>query len=491
MLRALLLISISCVQAQHDATASLHSATALFKQGNFQDAAATYRAILENDKFSVPAYAGLVQTYLKAGDVAAADEVSVRAINTIPHSGLIHAMRGDVYFRQGLLAEAEGQYRSGLKLDSNCGRALLGLGKIYSAKSANQQAKEYFARAHALDPDDGDALYRWAVLLPFPQSVTELERHLAEYRSTPEEERREREFIELVRGIGEHEVWVGPKEIKETDVKLTQLTLRPNAVAGLGVRVKFAGNQSATMLLDTGSNWMTISRKLAEKIGARKIFDYAVEGVGDPAAAGGYFAWVDKISISEMEFHDCVVHVTITDAMPGLDGIVGTNIFSKYLVTVDFPAHKLNLASLPATTVGPNDQAVPDLVPERIGAMFSFGHVLLLQTSVNNSASGLFVIDSGSNASSISFRLAQRVGKLHTSNTRVVGIAGSVSGVLVLDDAVLKFSSSAQPKRTLNAYDPHSLSRELGTEVSGFIGYDVLSRMKMRVNYRDGIVEFE
>jgi tetratricopeptide (TPR) repeat protein len=468
----------------------LSSARSLFKQGKFQDAAAAYRAIIEKDESSAQAYAGLVQSYLKADDVPAADDASNQALSTLPHAAILHAGRGDVYFRQGLLTEAETEYRAGLELDKNCARAALGLGKVYSAVADSEHAKEYFAKAHELDPDDGDALYRWAVLLAYPQSADELEKHLSQYHSSPHEERREREFIGLVRGIGDRRVWVGPEIIKATEIHLDVLSPRPGTVVGLGVRVKFPNSASATLLLDTGATWMTIPQKLAEKIGARRISGYAGEGVGDAGPAAGYFAWVDQISVGGVEFHDCVVHVNTKNDASGVDGVTGANIFAKYRVTIHFPERKLTLEELPALKVIEGDRIIPRTNGDSGSATFTFGHILLLHTSVNGTGSGLFVLDSGSNVSSISPELAKHVGKLSRSHSQITGMSGAVSDVSVLPDVVLKFSSMGEPKRDLTAFDPHSLSQQLGTEVSGFIGFDVLSRMSVSINYRDGIVAF-
>lgn len=472
------------------ADAQLASARALFKQGRFQDAAAAYRSILKTDKSSASGYSGLVQSYLKIDDVSAADEASSRAVATLPQSALAHAIRGDVYFRQGLLADAESEYRAALKLDQKCARGLLGMGRIFTAVSSNSQAQDYFASAHDLDPDDGDALYYWAVLQPYPASVHQLEKHLAEYRSTPEEERREREFIELVRGIGERQAWVGPKEISPTEIKLELVSPRPGQVLGLGVHVKFNNSVNAIFLVDTGASWMTIPRKLAEKIGARKISDYGIEGVGDSGPASGYFAWVDKIAVGDVEFHDCVVHVATKNDLGGVDGVIGTDIFAKYSVTIDSPAHKLSLAPL-AGKIATGNERVQSVTDGRIGASFSFGHILLLNTQVNSSFTGLFVLDSGANTSSISPQTAQRLGKLHEARNRVVGASGEVNNVGILEDAIVKFSAKPAPKQDLVAFDRQGLSRQLGTEVSGFIGFDMLSRMKVKIDYRDGIVEFE
>jgi tetratricopeptide (TPR) repeat protein len=487
LLALMLVVSSSGRQAGAPRSAEdVASARRLFKQGKFQDAAAAYRTMVEKDRSSGLAYAGLIQSYLKMDDVAAADDAANQALHKLPQSAIVHAVRGDVYFRQGLLAEAESEYRAGLALDKNCARAELGMGKLYSAVADNRRAKEHFARAHELDPDDGDALYRWAVLLPYPESANQLEKHLSEYHSTPQEERREREFIGLVRGIGDREVWVGPEDIKPTEIRLEQLSPRPGMLLGLGVQVKFPNNARATLLLDTGANWMTIPQKLAGKIGARKIAGYASEGVGDAGPAGGYFAWVDRISVGDVEFHDCVVHVITKSDVSDVDGVTGTNIFAKYWVTIHFPERKLLLEPLPEQQTNEGERVVPRANGDYGLATFSFGHVLLLNTLVNNSGSGLFVLDSGANVSSISPQLAGRVGKLSQSHNRITGMSGAVNDVSVLQDAVLKFASVAEPKHDLTAFDPHALSQQLGTEVSGFIGFDLLSRMTVRINYRDG-----
>jgi len=346
------------------------------------------------------------------------------------------------------------------------------------------------AKAHDLDPDDGDALYHWAIQLPYPSSVAELEKHLAHYRSTPEEERREREFIDLIRGIAGREVWVGPAN-PETEIKLELLAPRPGLVLGLGARVKFNNSVTGTLLLDTGASWITIPRKLAEKIGARKISEYAIEGVGDSTPASGYFAWVDKVTVGDVEFHDCVVHVTSNNRGTDEDGILGTDIFSNYLLTIDFPGRKLELAPLENKLLISGETLIRPISQQPAnGPVFNFGHLLLLPTHVNQSTAGLFVLDTGANTSSISTELAKRAGKLRDTNNRVTGSRGEVTKVYALQDALLEFSGAAAQKRDLVAFDRRSLSKQLGTEVSGFIGFDALSRSKVRINYRDGWVGF-
>ncbi len=468
----------------------LVSARALFKQGQFTDAAAAYRALIAKDPSLQAAYAGLVQSLLKLDDVVAAEEESRSALEHFPQSARLHAARGDVYFRRGLMPDAQTEYESASALDEKCARAWLGKGKLLLALSRQDQAQVAFTKAHELDPDDGDILYNWAALLPYPENVRGLEKHLAEYRSDRDQERRERDFVELLRHIADRKIWVAAKDVSQADMKMEIIAPRPRMVRGAGLRVRFNDAASATLLLDTGATWVTIPRKLAEKIGAKKISDYGLEGAGDAGPAAGYFAWVDKVVIGELEFHDCLVHVSMKGDMGDIEGIVGTNFLAQHLVTLDFPAHRLRLAPLPVLSAATAEVRVRDDAPaDRVRLFFSFGHLLLLRAQVNGSANGLFLLDTGANVSSITSTLAQRAGKLRDATPRVSGMSGDVKKVFALDGVTLRFSPANQTVDTLVAFDRPSLSKELGTEVSGFIGYDLLQNMKVAINYRDGVVE--
>lgn len=487
LLTADLLVAQSSVLAPQELYRSARSS---FKQGQFKEAAAAYRAIIAQ-KPSPEAYAGLEQSLLKLDDVSAAEAESKKALALFPQSTLTHTSRGDVNFRQGLFADADAEYATALGLDEKCTRAWLGEGKIQLATSREDQAMKSFARARELDPDDGDTLYYWAALQPYPQNVAGLDKHLAEFRSDPDETRREHDFVELLRHVADHKIWVLAKRVPQAEIKMETISPVPRMLLGMGLRVRFNDSTTATLLLDTGANWITIPRKLAEKVGARKISDYGLEGTGDSGPAAGYFAWVDKITIGELEYHDCIVHVSMKD-MGTVEGLVGTSFLSQYLVTLDFPAHRLRLITLPSSPSDAKEKffsAAEENQPVR--RFFGFGHLLLMPTQVNRSAEGLFVLDTGANTSSISPELARRAGKVRNATTHVSGVSGEVKEKFVLDGATLRYSATPQTLDQLIAFDRHNLSKQLGTEVSGFIGYDLLQKMKIAINYRDGLVEFE
>jgi tetratricopeptide (TPR) repeat protein len=463
---------------------ALAGARQLFRQADFRGAAAAFRKITETQPSS-EAYSGLARSLLKADDVKAADESSQKALAALPESALVHAARGDVYFRRGMIPQAEDEYRAALKLDDKCARAWLGQGKVDAVYARNSKANTAIAKAHQLDAEDGDAFYEWAIRQPYPESVAALERHLAEFHNDPEEERHEREYKEFVKAIAGRKVWVPARDVERTEIKMELLTVGASlAHRGYGLRVRLNDRATVTLLLDTGASGITITRKLAEKIGASKLSEQALEGVGKSGPAVGYKAWVDKIVIGDLEFHDCFIHATPRE-IAQVDGTIGTDVFAKYLIMLDLPGHKLRLEPLPARGVdGPPEQA------EAFTQTFSFGHFLLLPTEVGKKASGLFVIDSGANANTISSELARLLPEMRVFNSPVSGASGVANSAFIADDATLRFARVNRTGERISTVDLHSISKGLGVEVSGQIGFSAMENLKLTIDYRDGLVQF-
>jgi len=466
-----------------DDGAALANAHALFRQADFRGAAAAFRKIVDA-KPSAEAYAGLILSLLKADDVKAAEESSQKALASFPDSAIIHAERGDVDYRRGLIPQAEDEYRAALKLDDKCARAWLGQGKVDAVYARQSKAKSAIARAHELDPQDSDAFYEWATRLSYPENVAALERHLAEFHNDPEAERHEREYKDFVKALAGRKTWIPAREAERTEIKMEALTVGAHMVLrGYGLRVRLNDRATVTLLVDTGSSGITITRKLAEKIGASKLAEQAIEGVGKSGAAVGYKAWVDKVAIGDLEFHDCFVQATPRE-IAEVDGIIGMDVFSKYLITLDMPARKLRLEPMPA----PSKNGEPAKT-EAFSQTFTLGHFLLLQTEVGKKAMGLFVVDSGSNANTISPELARLMPEMRDFNSPMSGASGVVNSAFIADDATLRFAKVNRSDR-ISTVDLHSVSKDLGIEVSGQIGFSAMANMKLTIDYRDGLVQF-
>lgn len=473
----------------------------LFNQGDFRAAAAAFQKIIDQAP-SPEAYAGLIQSLRKLDDVDAAEEQSHKALQKFPQSAAALAADGDVRFRRGLLTEAEDQYAAALKRDEKCARAWLGMARIDAAGSHPQRAREALAKAHELAPQDGDILYYWALGQPYPQNVAGLEKHLAEFRNDADWERHEREYVDFLKALAGRKVWLPAREVAQAELKLqpiiaaqpiapqgrsarmgpqSMIAKPEDRLRGYSLQVKLNDHATASVMLDTGASGLTISRKLAEKAGAKKLSEHSLEGVGTAGPLKGYEAWVDKVTIGELEFHDCHVHVSPRSSAD-FDGLIGTDVFEDYLVTLDLTARKLRLEPLPKPG---------ETVQAPFTSFYRFGHIVLMPTTVGKSAHGLFLLDTGATNNSMSPQLARRVSRVRDSNLTVKGMSGEVEKVYTVDEAVLDFAQVHQNHQDLITFDVHLISKQLGTEVSGMIGFATLKNMKVVIDYRDGVVEVE
>lgn len=460
--------------------ASLATARAEFVQGNFRASAASYQLLVEKSPLLAEAHAGLVHSLLKLDEVDAAEQASKKGLQDMPQSPLVLAADGDVKFRRGLLQEARERYQAAIRVDAKCARAWLGMGRIDAAESHRTQSRQDFERAHDLDATDGDVLYYWAIGLQFPRNVEALQKHMAEFHDDAEKERHEREYIEFLKALNGRKVWILARAVPHAEIKLQAVVSRvQDGPRAFSLKLKLNGNVSANVMLDTGASGLTISRKLADKAHAIMLSEHSLEGVGNSGPAKGYEAWVDKVTIGDLEFHDCQVHVSPRDT-PDYDGLIGTDVFEDYLVSIDFPSRKLRLGPMPAKAN--NDSFT---------SFYRFGHIMLMPTSVGDTAHGLFALDTGSSTNSMSPGMARSVSTVRSSNIPVNGMSGSVSNVFTADQTVLQFSRFRQPHENMITFDLHGLSKDLGTEISGLIGFATLKKMTITIDYRDGLVGFD
>jgi hypothetical protein len=121
---------------------------------------------------------------------------------------------------------------------------------------------------------------------------------------------------------------------------------------------------------------------------------------------------------------------------------------------------------------------------------YRFGHSMLLPTSIGDTPVKLFLLDTGSTSNLISPSAAREVTKIHGDARTIKGLSGSVKNVYRADKAVLRFAHMQQENQDLIAIDMTHISDRIGTEVSGVLGFEVLHLLDIKINYRDGLVDF-
>jgi len=123
--------------------------------------------------------------------------------------------------------------------------------------------------------------------------------------------------------------------------------------------------------------------------------------------------------------------------------------------------------------------------------VFRFGHMMLVPTSVNDSPFMLFGLDTGAFANILSLREARQLGWVNSEDRiRVHGLSGEVNQVYSAK-ANLRFAHLREPSMDMVTFDLSPQSRRIGTEVSGFLGFGMLRLLEVKLDYRDGLVDFE
>ena len=519
--------------------AELTAADQLYRTGKFAEAADKYSGILKSDPKLIAAQAGLVRSQLRQDKVDDAFSNATTYVGAQPNSAPLLAAMGEVQFRMARMAEAETAYRDALKADPKQVPALLGLARLYRAYSLYREAYNLLLIAHQVAPDDPEVQRRWFSQLPRKERIAAIEAYLAgPHPDDAEETAHWRHYLDFLKATADKPAHACKlvNRVEHTETHLENFLRDPRTAIGYGLVVK-VNDRKERLQLDTGASGIMIGRKAAEKAGLTKISDTTYGGVGDKGPQTGYTAVADHITIGELEFQDCVVEVSDRASIVDEDGLIGADVFSSYLIDLDLPNQKMRLSQLPkrpneteapaalntqgegqklsndkdetteepekteadAATPKPSEKPARRLPQDRYIApemeswtkVFRFGHMLLIPTSVDHSAPMLFVIDTGAGTNALSQRAAKQVTKTSADTlTRVKGLNGEVKKVYRADNANLAFAHVAQRNQSVLTWDLSRISHSVGTEVSGMIGYPTLRLLDMKIDYRDGLVDF-
>src|SRR5208282_2763146 len=483
---------------------TLEAADRLYRAGKFAEAEAGYRVLLNTNSTLVPAQVGLVRAMLRQQKIDEAFDAVNAESAAQPDSAALLASKGDVQFRRAEMAEAELSYLEAKKLDPKEVHARLGLMRLYRSYSLYRKAYDQLRIAHEIAPDDIEVQRAWLSMLPRKERLAAMEAYLAGAHPDDEEETNKMtEYLEFLRATADKPIHACRlvSKVEQTETKLETMYasdsrrmrgLSVSRVKGIGLSVKL-NEWNAHLLLDTGAGGIMVSRKVAEKAGLIPISAMHYGGIGDKGLQSGYSAVADHVRIGELEFQDCVVSVIGNAAVADEDGLIGADVFGAYLVDLDLPAMRLGLSPLPPKPARrlPNDRYI---APEMADwtKVFRFGHSLLVPTWVNDySKSMLFGLDTGASSNILSARAGRQVSKVRSNDRiRMRGLEGEVNKVYSSKKATLRFGNLRQSNLDIITLDLVNISRHTGTEVSGFLGFAMLMLLEVKLDYRDGLVDF-
>ncbi len=485
----------------------MNAATDLYRSGKMGEAEAAYRAILQSDPKSAPAYVGLFRVLLREKRLDDAASAVNKAAEVAPTSDAVRTAQGELYFRQGKIGDAESSFIPLVKAGTSEARAYLGLATIYWVTSHYMHGKLMIEKAHDKDSSDPDIRKLWLFTMTRKERIQELKGNLTVANDDDEDEPEHSE-TSLTEMKEEEESASGchlASNVTQTRISMERLLYGATRVRGYGLKVQL-NDAKAKLLLDSGASGILVSRKVGEKIGIEPLAKIDVHGIGDKGAVSSFIGVVKSIKIGDLEFQGCHVEVMDRNSVTDEDGLIGSDVFSHFLVNINFPDQRLELSPLPPL---PPPSAVDKALMEKypkiarfrdgfvppefkdFSQVYRFGHMLLIPTRINELPSKLFLIDTGAFSDTISPEAAREVTKVRSdSDYKVKGVNGAVKDVFTADKLTLTFSHFKQPAQDIVAFDTSVMTNSAGAEVSGTLGFAMLYQMQLKIDYRDGLVDF-
>ena len=434
---------------------------------------------------------------LAAHDLNGAWDVLHTAVERNPEVPELSSSLGLVDYLRGEIGDAEMDFKRAVRLNDKLARAWVGLGRVFEAGSLRAKARICYQKAWKEDPGDPEVQRYYARTLDPAERLAALERNQAAGGNpNVDSETRDtiRRQIEELKWTGNGKLFaVGP--MAPAEIKLSWLMYDSKLIRGFALPVSINGGKTLRLMMDTGAGGILLNRKAADAAGLPKISDLKFSGIGDEGDRSGQMAFAEMVRIGGVSFANCPIAVSDRKSLADEDGLIGPSVFSMFRLTIDFQKMLLNLDPLPPHTSAATDEAWQDreVAPEfaAYSPFWRVGHEILLPTRVNDARPVLFVIDTGSSASMIDPDYARHFNGLRSEELVTVrGISGKVNKVQSSGLLTFEFGHYWQRVPGVLAVPLTKVARDT-PRITGIFGINLLLNFRVRIDYRDGLIDLE
>ncbi|HXM45654.1 MAG TPA: aspartyl protease family protein [Bryobacteraceae bacterium] len=473
------------------------------RAGHTEAAIGTLQQQLAKDPGAVGASILLAETLLAAERFDEADQATESALARNKSDAGLERVLGDLRFREGRIFDAEKAYKAAIRLDPRNARAIYGVSRVFDATSFRKKASEMLQVAHAIDPQDPVIANAFDEAAPrSPAVLARREAELAALRDAHSKEpgARQRDlerWIAVTKALDGKPAFEPAAPDRPYRLPLGRL-MDGRRLTGGSLPIKIGGAK-ADLRFDTGAGGITLGSRFAERAGAKRLADGEISGIGNGPAMHGWIGYASAIQIGDLTLENCIVQVPDKGSTDDSGGLIGSEVFRRFLVKINFAGQSLDLDPLPGPAWDGRSLTNRYEGPELAGfsQMLKVHHYLLIPTLISQSTKaeqtrGLFLLDTGADLNMISSNLAPAIAKVHDSGDKVRGISGRVKNVYEADKIVLQFATFRQLNLDLTSFDLTGLSRGAGLEFSGIMGLPLIGMFaSVTLDYRDGCVKFD
>jgi hypothetical protein len=429
---------------------------------------------------------------LKAQKASSVEELLLRddiqqaelQVSTGPRTARVVALQGEIEYRKGNFDQAAVLYRQALQMDPKSARAHFGLGKLSMAKLKASEAVESITKAIDLEPKE--PLYRLfaSEAAALQKNYTEQLKQLQEYvRMNPADPDRLAEAkagIEVLQALGTKDIGVVTAPENPAPIRFKK------SLNLIFTDVMVNGRGPYDFAIDTGASQVVLSEKMATELGLKALTSTVMHGVGGGGKIDTKLYSVDEIAVGDVKIKNLPIGTFNDPLVTQLaDGILGTALLSDFILTVDYPGNQLQLAR----------EKNPNVGGEVIPAWF-FSNLLLVPMEINGTHRGNFVIDTGAVTTVLSHNMAAKLGVTEKTPGAKVdlglsGVGGFEGVVLRVPNITVKSAKHSESYSQVVSINLNEVSKMIGTEVAGVIGFDFLEEYKVTLDYYGAEVRLE
>ena len=469
------------------------------------DAALTFfRAAVAKEPASEDARLGLVRALIGKDQTADAIQEAAAMIAASPSSAVAQVAAAEAAYRDADFTGMFSHAQKGLSLNHCEGRVLDVAASFYEITAGFATEARLLETAHALRPTDELILRDWISSLPRSRRAIELDKYLNGPNALSDKDRagyvNQQDYLRA-RRPGECHI---ASRADTTTIPFVPIYGDHGTIGhpeAFGLDVSFDGKKRR-MQIDTGASGIVLSPSAAKRLGLTPEYKLHTGGVGDQGDVESYLTHVANIQIGDVTLSNCMVEV-LGKSKLGIDGLIGLDVFRRWLATLDYPNEKLILAPLPplpnanvAQAADADDRPPQDAIqPAALKSYLPIariGHEILLPTRINGGRVRYMMADTGAGESSLSLPYARESGKVHVnSDVKFTGISGEVKKVYEIDNVRLQFGALGLPATSYFVFDITRVSHNTGAEISGFVGLPTLSRLTITLDYRDNLIDMK
>ncbi len=294
------------------------------------------------------AWYGLVRAQLGLHHSRDAYASAELGLSKSPQSAGAQAAAGLAMFRHGDLAKAEEYFRAALKIQTDYPGGLKGMASIYSATSQPKSARDLWLLAYRQWPDDPELIILLSDALKGADHIKALETALARLDPASDQARGLRVRIANDRAAGSRRLMRLESPYKDYTLKLFPI-MSGQRGRGFGVDLEINHKQTVRLAVDAGSSGISLSPKIAEKAGLQTLSGEASEakGFGDQKAQPLVTYLASEIRAGDLAFADYPVSVYRSAADSNWDGLMGPDVFRRFLIRIDYWRQMVSLKARP------------------------------------------------------------------------------------------------------------------------------------------------